>query len=161
MVNLILMITAELDELTDLQPQGGCDDANFPFYFKIKCGNCGEISPKETCLVAAPKSRGTTNLVQKCKFCGREGNIAMIPGKGRPLTTEDGETEGYAPLMLFDSRGIKPVEFAFGDGWKMQSTDGTKFEGIDLSSGEYSEYCEKGQAPVMIFNLKSKFEVLE
>ncbi|MCL7030350.1 hypothetical protein MKW94_015909 [Papaver nudicaule] len=151
MVNLILMITAELDELTDLQPQDGCDDANFPFL----------LSPKGTCLVAVPKSRGTTNLVQKCKFCGREGNIAMIPGKGRPLTTEDGETERYAPLMLFDSKGIEPVEFAFGDGWKVQSTDGTKFEGIDLSSGEYSEYCEKGQSPVMISNLKSKFEVLK
>ncbi|MCL7042189.1 hypothetical protein MKW94_019789 [Papaver nudicaule] len=149
MVNLILMITAELDKLTDLQPQGGCDDANFPFYVKIRCGNCGEVSPKETCLVAVPKSRELLIFFQKCKFCGREENIVMIPGKGRPLTTEDGETEGYAPSMLFDSRGIKP------------STDGTKFEGIDLSSGEYSEYCEKGQAPVMISNLKSKFEVLE
>ncbi|KAI3830515.1 hypothetical protein MKW98_030678 [Papaver atlanticum] len=166
MVNLVLMITAELDNLTDLQPQGGCDDANFPFYIKIKCGNCGEVSPKETCLVLAdtvsiPKSRGTTNLVQKCKFCGREGNITMIPGKGRPLTLEAGETEEYVPLMLFDCRGIEPVEFAFGDGWKVQSTDGTKYEGIDLSSGEFSEYCEKGQVPVMISNLKSKFEILK
>ncbi|OVA11363.1 Protein of unknown function DUF866 [Macleaya cordata] len=166
MVNLMLMITAELDNLTDLQPQGGCDDPNFPFYFKMKCGNCGEVSQKETCLalsdtVPLPNGRGTTNLVQKCKFCGREGTVTMTPGRGRPLSLEASETGEYTPLMVFDCRGLEPVDFAFGDGWKVESTDGTKFEGIDLSGGEYADYCEKGQVPVMISNLRSKFEVLK
>ncbi|KAI3894264.1 hypothetical protein MKX03_011004, partial [Papaver bracteatum] len=114
MVNLVLMITTELHNLTDLQPQGDCDDVNFPFYIKIKCGNCGEVIPKETyCLIQY--------LFLRCKFCGREGNITMIPGKGRLLTLEAGETEEYVRLMLFDRRGIEPVEFSFGDGWKVQS----------------------------------------
>ncbi|CAL0324883.1 unnamed protein product [Lupinus luteus] len=70
MVNFMLMITAELDNLTNLQPQGGCDDANFSYLFKVKCGRCGELSQRETCvalndIVPLPVGKGTTHLIQK------------------------------------------------------------------------------------------------
>ena len=35
MVNYHLKITAELENLTNLQPQGGCDDPNFSYLFKV------------------------------------------------------------------------------------------------------------------------------
>uniref|UniRef100_A0A2P2K6B0 Uncharacterized protein n=1 Tax=Rhizophora mucronata TaxID=61149 RepID=A0A2P2K6B0_RHIMU len=35
MVNYMLMIAAELENVTNLQPQGGCDDPSFPFLFKV------------------------------------------------------------------------------------------------------------------------------
>lgn len=35
MVNYLLQITADLENLTDLQPQGGCDDPNFSYLFKV------------------------------------------------------------------------------------------------------------------------------
>lgn len=38
---------------------------------------------------------------------------------------------------------------------------GTKYESIDLSGDEFSEYDEKGECPVMISNLRSKFEVVK
>ncbi|XP_073525351.1 CXXC motif containing zinc binding protein-like [Phyllobates terribilis] len=164
MVNYKLMIGADLENLTNLQPQGGCDDANFVYYFKLRCENCGEVTPKETCVclnetVSLPKSRGTAHLVQKCKFCDREGNINMIPGRGQPLTLEVCESGKLAPLMQFDCRGFEPIDFAFGDGWKAESEAGTKFENLDLSPGEFSEYDEKGECPVMISNLRACFEV--
>ncbi|KAJ9701917.1 hypothetical protein PVL29_003923 [Vitis rotundifolia] len=164
MVNYMLMITGELENLTNLQPQGGCDDPDFTYYFKVKCGNCGEVSQKETCVtlnetVPLPKSKGTTHLVQKCKFCDREGTILMIPGRGRPLTQEMSESGKFTPLMLLDSRGFEPVEFYFGTGWKAESMEGTKFDGIDLSGGEFAEYDEKGECPVMISNLRATFDV--
>lgn len=31
----MLTITAELENLTNLQPQGGCDDPDFTYYFKV------------------------------------------------------------------------------------------------------------------------------
>ncbi|PIA42866.1 hypothetical protein AQUCO_02000368v1 [Aquilegia coerulea] len=163
MVNVLLMVTAELENLTGLQPQEGCDDPNFPYYFKMKCTNCGEVSQKETCVmlsetVPLPNGRGTTNLVQKCKFCSREGTVTMVPGRGRPLMLEMGQSGKYAPLMVFDCRGLEPVDFSFGQGWKAESTSGTKFDDIDLSGGDYSEYCEKGEVPVMVSNLQAKFE---
>ena len=35
MVNYALMINAELENLTNLEPQGGCDDPNFTYYIKV------------------------------------------------------------------------------------------------------------------------------
>ncbi|OMO86611.1 hypothetical protein COLO4_21022 [Corchorus olitorius] len=188
MVKLVLKIAADLENLTNLQPQGGCDDPNFSYLFKLRCGNCGELSEKETCVsladtVPVPHSKGSTNLVQKnrremifeiilyfhmflfnyqaCKFCLREGTITMIPGHGKPLTLEDSEAGKYAPLMQFDSRGYELVGFVFDGSWKVESVEGTKFEGVDLSAGEYAEYDEKGECPVMISNLRSTFDVVK
>uniref|UniRef100_A0A2P2K671 Uncharacterized protein MANES_03G046100 n=1 Tax=Rhizophora mucronata TaxID=61149 RepID=A0A2P2K671_RHIMU len=126
MVNYMLMIAAELENVTNLQPQGGCDDPSFPFLFKVKCGRCGELSQKETCVilnetVPAAGGRATTNLSQKCKFCGRDGTILMIPGRGVPLTQELSEAGKYAPLMLFDCRGYEPEGFVFNGGWRAES----------------------------------------
>ncbi|XP_051129323.1 uncharacterized protein LOC127250207 [Andrographis paniculata] len=164
MVNYLLLITAQLDNLTDFQPQGGCDDPNFTYYFKLKCGNCGEVTQKETCVslsetVPSTKGKGEVHLAQKCKFCSREGTITMITGHGRPLTYEDSEAAKFAPLMLFDCRGFEPVDFSFGSGWKAESIDGTKFNDIDLSGGEFSEYDEKGECPVMISEVRAMFNV--
>ncbi|KAF5183316.1 Cxxc motif-containing zinc binding protein [Thalictrum thalictroides] len=166
MVNMLLMITAELENLTGLQPEGGCDDPNFPYYFKMKCSNCGEVSQKNTCVmlsetVPLPNGRGHTNLIQRCKFCSREGTVTMVQGRGRPLMLEVSQAGIYAPLMMFDCRGLEPVDFSFGHGWKAESTSGTKFGDIDLSGGDYSEYCEKGEVPVMVSNLKAKFNCLK
>ncbi|XP_047338187.1 CXXC motif containing zinc binding protein [Impatiens glandulifera] len=166
MVNYLLMITAELENLTNLQPEDGKDDPNFSYYFKLKCGNCGEVTQKETCVclnetVSLQQGRSTTHLVQKCKFCSREGTVTMIPGRGSPLTLELSESGKSAPLMLFDCRGAEPVGFLFGEGWKVESVEGTKFEGIDLSEGEFADYDEKGKCPVMISNLKADFTVVK
>lgn len=164
MVNYLLKITAELENLTDLQPEGGCDDPNFSYYFKMKCGNCGELTKKETYVSlneTVAVAKGTTNLVQKCKFCGRDGTVTMISGKGRPLTQELSQLGKYSPLMQFDCRGYEPLEFVFGGGWKVESIAGTKFKDIDLSEGEFAEYDEKGECPVMISNLRATFDVVK
>ena len=39
--------------------------------------------------------------------------------------------------------------------------EGTKFENVDLSSGEFVEYDEKGECPVMISNVRSTFDVVK
>ncbi|KAL2517830.1 hypothetical protein Adt_14077 [Abeliophyllum distichum] len=142
MVNYMLMISAELENLTDLQPQGGCDDPNFTYYFKLKC-------------------KSDVHLAQKCKFCSRDGTVTMITSRGSPLTQEHAEAGKYAPLMMFDFRGFEPVDFAFGSGWKAESIEGTKFNDIDLSGGEFAEYDEKGECPVMISNLRATFNVVK
>uniref|UniRef100_A0A0D6R8U4 CXXC motif containing zinc binding protein n=1 Tax=Araucaria cunninghamii TaxID=56994 RepID=A0A0D6R8U4_ARACU len=164
MVQFLLEIKAELENLTNLQPQGGCDDPEFSYYFKLKCGNCGEVSQKETCvtlseMVDQPKSRGKVHLVQKCKFCNREGSVLMIRGRGRPYTVEDSETQVFGPLMLFDIRGFEPVDFVFKDGWSAESITGTKYDNINFLEGDFVEYDEKGECPVGISELKYNFVV--
>nr|ACN41212.1 unknown [Picea sitchensis] len=128
MVQLKLEIKAELENLANFQPQGGCDDPDFSYYFK-------------------------------CKFCGRDGTISMIPGRGRPYTIEDSESQEFAPLMLFDCRGFELVEFYFKDGWVAESTSGTKYKEINFLDGDFVEYDEKGECPVGISDLKHRFVV--
>ncbi|CAO2818019.1 unnamed protein product [Amaranthus hypochondriacus] len=173
MVTFKLMITAEVENVSTIQPMGGCSDPSFTYYFKLKCENCGEVTQKETSVVLEevfpiPKSRGQANLVQKCKFCEREGTVTMLPDapssgtkmRCRPLTGDDCEAGNYAPIMFFDCRGIEPVEYYFGGSqWKVETTAGTIYENVDLSGGDWAEYDEKGEMPVSISNLKSRFEV--
>ncbi|KAM1834425.1 hypothetical protein ACFX13_016894 [Malus domestica] len=126
MVKFLFQITAELENLTDLQPQDGCDDPNFSYLFKLKCERCGEVSQRETCVslnetVPLPVGKGTANLIQKCKFCERDGMIMMHPGRGKPLTQETSEARQFAPLMMFECRGYEPVDYVFGGGWKAKS----------------------------------------
>ncbi|GKV48735.1 hypothetical protein SLEP1_g55534 [Rubroshorea leprosula] len=164
MVNFALKIGADFENIASLQPQGGCDDPSFSYFFKLKCGSCNEVTQKETCVslgetVPLPVGKGTTNLIQKCKFCGREGTITMIPGSGYPLTQRLSQAGHDSAVMVFDCRGYEPVDFVFGGGWKAESLEGTIFEDIDLSGGEFVEYDEKGQCPVMISNLRAIFKV--
>jgi len=132
---------------------------------QLKCENCGEVTKKETCVILSetvPLSTGreSAHLIQKCKFCGREGNIKMIPGYGHPLTLEMSDAVEAAKLMLFECRGFEPVDFLFGDNWKAESIWGTKFD-IDLSDSDFVEYDEKGESPVGISNTKAYFQVAQ
>uniref|UniRef100_A0A0D9V229 Uncharacterized protein n=1 Tax=Leersia perrieri TaxID=77586 RepID=A0A0D9V229_9ORYZ len=154
---------AELDNLTDLRPRGGCDDPTYPYYFKLRCGNCGEVSAKATCVSlgeVVELGRSTVNLVQKCKLCGREASIVMIPGQGTPLTIEQSQHGDRILLMVFDCRGCEPIDFAFGDGWRAESLDGTTFD-IDCSEGEFADYDEKGEYPVGLGKLRPEFRVVK
>lgn len=159
MVLLLLEIKAELESLTDLRPQNGSE---FTYYFKLKCGSCGEVTQKYSSVTVSeqfdmPKSRGKAHLVQKCKFCGREGSVNMVDGRGRSYTLEDSESGKYVPVMCFDCRGIEPVEFSSRDEWAAEGITGTKFAGIDLSEGEFAEYDEKASCPVGISNVEHRF----
>ncbi|KAM3349566.1 hypothetical protein ACQJBY_022482 [Aegilops geniculata] len=149
MVFFALLVGAELDGLTNLQPRGGCDDPSYPYYFKLRCESCGETSAKTTCVsldevVQLPTGKGTANLLQK----------------GTPLTAEQSQKGEMTCLMVFECRGYEPIEFAFGNGWKAESVHGTPFD-IDLSEGEFDEYDEKGECPVALSKLQSTFKVVK
>ncbi|KAI3692600.1 hypothetical protein L6452_32420 [Arctium lappa] len=165
MVKFMLYIRAELENLTNFQPQGGCNDPDFTYYFKLKCDDCGEVTKKEICVslnetVHLSRKR-TTNLIKKCKFCTRVGTMTMIPGQGIPLTNLSSENGDYAPLMVFDCRGFEPLDFAFGRGWKAETIEDARIlEDVDFSNGDFAEYDDKGGYWIMIFNVNAMFKVV-
>lgn len=55
------------------------------------------------------------------EFCGRDGTVNMISGKGRPLTQTLGQLGKCSPLMQFECRGFEPLDFVFGSGWEAES----------------------------------------
>ena len=45
------------------------------------------------------------------------------------------------------------------DGWVVETTSGTVFDDVDLSSGEWVEYDEKLGESVGVYGLESEFKV--
>nr|ACG46773.1 hypothetical protein [Zea mays] len=96
MVYYALLVGAELDGLTNLQPRHGCDDPSFPYYLKLKCENCGEVTAKSTYVtlseqVDLPRGHGAAHLVQKVSsqtspssshLCGRTDSGSLCSTVG-------------------------------------------------------------------------------
>ncbi|KAK4358455.1 hypothetical protein RND71_020684 [Anisodus tanguticus] len=140
MVNFMLMITAELENLTNLQPQGGCNDDNFPYHFKLEMcfQTLGALEILAVPIVPWPLSIFRLNCPAPKLKCGNCGEIT--------------QKETYVSLGE-----TVPLPIGKGHTHLIQKLEGTKFEGIDLSGDEFAEYDEKGECPVMISNPRATF----
>ncbi|ORY98001.1 DUF866-domain-containing protein [Syncephalastrum racemosum] len=156
MVKLGLYLKAELENVTDLRPT---DD--YEWHFKIQCGSCREtdenwisFNPHET--VDIPGSRGSANLVMRCKFCKRESSAQFEPGV--KIGSYSAEQNGKAQkLAVFDCRGLELVGFSPRDTWTAKGVESdTPFTEIDLSE-DWADYDEKSGEPVGISNVEAEF----
>ncbi|KAL1927735.1 hypothetical protein VTP01DRAFT_3556 [Rhizomucor pusillus] len=157
MVKLALYLKADLENVTDLRPASG-----YEWHFKVQCGSCREtdenwISFNEQEEVEITNSRGTANLVMRCKFCKREGTAQFDTGfKVQPYSAEkNGE---FQKIAVFDCRGLELVDFQPRESWEAQGVESeTPFQEIDLAEGEWAEYDEKAGEPVGIANIEVEF----
>ncbi|GJY62409.1 UPF0587 protein, partial [Tanacetum coccineum] len=62
---------------------------------------------------------GVANLLPKCKFCGREGSVKMIQGRGFPVTLSN----KFSLLMGFECRSFEPVDFRFTRHFQAETTE--------------------------------------
>ena len=74
----------------------------------------------------------------QCKFCDKQGNITVVPGRDKPYTLEDSESGKFVPIGCFDCRGIEAVEFSFRDGWAA--------EGVSTNTVSSSLLCVDNRA---------------
>ena len=60
--------------------------------------------------------------------------------------------------MVFDCRGIEPVDFSPSDGWiaKIEQS-GKIFADVDLNEKEWVEYDDKIKESVGVYDLQSNF----
>ncbi|KAJ3194849.1 hypothetical protein HK101_001740, partial [Irineochytrium annulatum] len=75
MPKFVLSVKADLENVTNLRPK----DEDYDWSFKIKCSKCNEVDDGFVVFNAVeeeeiPNSRGTANLIMKCKFCSNAGN---------------------------------------------------------------------------------------
>uniref|UniRef100_N1QQK5 Uncharacterized protein n=1 Tax=Aegilops tauschii TaxID=37682 RepID=N1QQK5_AEGTA len=146
MVFFALLVGAELDGLTNLQPRGGCDDPSYPYYFKCK------LCSREGSVVMIP-GQGTPLTAEQSQ-------------KGEMTCLMVFECRGYEPIEFAFGNGWKAESHAcYGFiGVLIISlffkVHGTPFD-IDLSEGEFDEYDEKGECPVALSKLQSTFKVVK
>ncbi|KAI9499008.1 hypothetical protein BDB00DRAFT_797805 [Zychaea mexicana] len=156
MVKLGLYLKVNLENVTDLKPVH-----EYEWHFKIQCGSCREtdenwisFNPHDT--VDMPGSRGSANLVMRCKFCKRESSAQFECGI-QAYSAE--KNNAFQKIASFDCRGLELVDFSPRDPWVAEGTEsGTKFEDIDLSEGEWAEYDEKSGEPVGIAEIEVQFK---
>ncbi|OAJ37705.1 hypothetical protein BDEG_21701 [Batrachochytrium dendrobatidis JEL423] len=99
-------------------------------------------------------SRGSTNLMMRCKFCKAEGSVDLELDTLKPYTLE--QSGKFGPLIIIEGRGWEPTEWIPADGFKAEGAEtGTKFEDIDLADREWSEYDEKAGEAVEILEIES------
>jgi len=160
MVKIGLQISAILENVSAFQSG---DD--FRWYLKIKCSSCGEISRTWQYICANESTdtkggRGSANMVQKCKMCGRENHMDIIKDKIKSYTNDD--SGSFVTIISFECRGIEPVEFDFRNGWKVNSScSNTVFSDVDLSEKEWYDYDDTGNESVSITELQSNFVKLK
>jgi len=168
MVKIGLQFKAFLENVTGLIADG----EDFRWYLKLKCANCGEVPDHWQYLTQDEKQplkggRGEASAVIKCKLCGRENSIDILPDT---ITSYDMENNNkYKTIVVFDCRGLEPVDFSPRNGWKVlgwkESDDddepgrvsGTEFTDVDLVDKEWADYDEKTDESTVISEIDVKF----
>ncbi|KAI9258519.1 hypothetical protein BY458DRAFT_557984 [Sporodiniella umbellata] len=157
MVKLGLYIKADLENITDLIPT-----EDYEWHFKVECTSCHEIDQNWISFNSQDEysmnnSRGTANLVMRCKFCKREGSAHFEPSFTIRKYSATKNRE-FQVIAHFDCRGIELVQFQPRESWMAKGLESeTPFVEIDLSEGEWAEYDEKSGEPVGISNISSEF----
>lgn len=151
-----LKVSADLNEVTDLEPH---DDKENPFEytFLIQCQRCHEIHDRPVTFnrfehYEAKGSRGSFNLVFRCKGCQTEHTVAVERTK-RKLTNED--VGKSVPILDIDSRGLELLEFIPLGAFRCRGAGSpTVFDNVDISENEWYDYDDKAVKEVSIVGVK-------
>ncbi|OQR78943.1 hypothetical protein BIW11_06073 [Tropilaelaps mercedesae] len=157
MVKIGLEFCANLENLVSISPA----DDSYVWYLKLKCGCCGEITDNWISLELHEKQslrdgRGDANIVIKCKFCLRVNTMDILPDTRNPYSNSD----EFQLIVVFDCRGIEPVDFDPREGWVAKTEDGRTFTEVDLTEKEWVDYDDKRRQTVGVYEVKSKFRKL-
>eukprot|EP00071_Canis_lupus_P041014 XP_022274571.1 UPF0587 protein C1orf123 homolog isoform X3 [Canis lupus familiaris] len=127
----------------------------------MKCGNCGEISEKWQYIrlmdtVALKGGRGSASMVQKCKLCARENSIEILSSTIKSYNAEDNEK--FKTIVEFECRGLEPIDFQPQAGFAAEGVEsGTVFSDINLQEKDWTDYDEKAQESVGIYEVTHQF----
>lgn len=171
MVKIGLQIKANLEFVTGLIPENIED---FRWHLKLKCTQCGEIPNHwqyATLNEEQPLKggRGSANYVSKCKMCSHQNSLDI---KEDSVTGYDfADCNKFKTIVIFDCRGLEPVDFDPRDGWKAQgykenedgegSKTSTFFNEVDLSDKEWADYDESSGESTVISEFEVKFVVVK
>ncbi|KAI9293651.1 DUF866-domain-containing protein [Neoconidiobolus thromboides FSU 785] len=159
MVKLNLLFKAELVNIDQIQPNSN----DFTWFFKVECTSCHEVNPKWVGItkneeIELSNSRGSANLVIKCKFCKRESSCSYDTSqKIQPYSMENNNQ--YQIITTLECRGLEIVAWQPRDDFIAFGVESNiKFEDIDLTDGEWADYDEKANQEVSIMGIETKIE---
>lgn len=157
MVKIALQITCRLENVEEVKPSG----SDFRWCLKFVCFYCGEISSEWNYVSldeSTPVQGGNdvNHFVYNCRLCSRKNSIAIIEDSITSFTADD---QGqFKTIVIFDCRGLELCDYSAREGWKAQAVkNGTEFISVDLSKGNWVDYCHKLMEIVAICEIQHKF----
>lgn len=103
------------------------------------------------------KSRHTSNLIMKCKFCGSQGSVDLDTSKQQLYRHED--VRSFKPIIHLECRGWEPKAFVLGEGWKAKALHSNHIvEGFSLEDFEWVDYDENSAEPMEVFGMETKID---
>lgn len=154
-MKLCLQWRLQLENIEEVVPDG----EDFRWFVKVKCSNCGELSKwvyvTEEESIPLKGGRGSTNLLIKCKICGRENSLDILKNSIQPYTC--GDSGSFKTVVVFECRGLEVTDFDPRNGFLVFGENKrTTYSDISLSDKEWYEYDENKQQPVSITDLEFK-----
>lgn len=151
-----LKVSAELDNVTDLQPVDVPENP-FEYIFKIQCTSCRQVHDKPVNINRFEKhemggSRGEASFVFRCKECKGEHSASITRTQDKLTIENKGK---FVPVLEIDARGVEMVEFIPDGQFECRGAESnTKFDEVDLSEGEWYDYDDKPGVEVSIVDVK-------
>nr|CAD7202666.1 unnamed protein product [Timema douglasi] len=121
----------------------------------FKCTACQDVPEiwhdvSAATTITGPSGRADANYVSTCKFCR-----TVIVETNSEYTKDD--SENFKTIIVFDCRGLEPVDVQFKDGWSIVSESNKTFENCNIKDGDWVEFDEKLKLPVTLYDMKAKF----
>ena len=140
------------------------DAPAFPLRIKFACAACREAFPKFAVLSLAdekaevPGGRGAATFVARCGACKGAGSADVVSVSGAALAAA--APGGSLRLAELECRGLEPVGFQAGDGFRVASAAGAAaWEGVSFLEEEaFCEYDEAAEASVEVSGVTGEFE---
>jgi len=130
-------------------------EEDLEYRIKIECSKCHEkvaawqsVGSSEQ--LEIPGSRGEANFIYRCKMCKAVNTLNIVKDSRKPYLSS------YVPMMkpiiAFECRGMTIIDFEFGEGWKVVSSEsGRVFEAA--LDGDFYNYDEIANCPVEVSEL--------
>lgn len=155
MVKFYLKASAELSNVTDLQPVDTVESP-FEYTFIIECTRCRHVHDKPVTINRFEShemagSKGEASFIFRCRECKSE-HSASIFRTSKKLTEE--ASNGVA-LLEIDARGCDFNEFKPEGRFECRGLNSTaKFDEVDLEDGEWYDYDDNGGEEVSVVDVK-------
>ncbi|XP_055328185.1 CXXC motif containing zinc binding protein-like [Paramacrobiotus metropolitanus] len=154
-----LDIRCQLENVKEFVP---ASIQTFEWRIKFRCTGCNEERDTFRVVTIGEKfpqsnSRGESNLVETCNFCGNKGTVDILE-KAASFPYCEGDSGQFKSVCTLDCRGLEPVNFDFGHGYCVYASHSSqKFSDVDLSEKEWTDYDEIAKESIGIMELEHKF----
>lgn len=151
-----LLMKADLEGIAKLEPVPG---NNWKFNIRSSGGHeRNGITVSSADEMEIEGSRGTANFIVRFDKGSDPSYIKLVEPKIKGFDGSYSKSGEWVTILAMECRGLEPVDWVPSVDFDAISNSGKRFEGIDLSDKDFSDYDDEADEAVSILNLEWKFE---